>query len=84
MTDIRGLMRDKNDPQSFIPHIGVDELQGLIDSGVIDGGMIPKVACCADAVRMGVKRAVMIDGRIPHSILLELFSDEGIGTLITG
>ena len=83
MTDIRGLMRDRSDPGSFISHISIGALQGLIDSGSVEGGMLPKVACCADAVRMGVKRAVMIDGRIPHSILLELFSDEGIGTLIT-
>jgi acetylglutamate kinase len=83
MTDIRGLMRDKSDASSFLPHISVDELAGLIQSGAVDGGMIPKVNCCADAVKRGVSRAVMIDGRIPHAILLEMFSDEGIGTLIT-
>jgi acetylglutamate kinase len=83
MTDIRGLMRDKSDPDSFLPHVSVAELAKLIESGAVEGGMIPKVNCCADAVKQGVSRAVMIDGRIPHAILLEMFSDEGIGTLVT-
>ncbi|MDR1600708.1 MAG: acetylglutamate kinase [Oscillospiraceae bacterium] len=83
MTDIRGLMRDPRDPESFIPVIQVSEAAALRRQGAIDGGMIPKVECCAEAIRRGVAKAVMIDGRIPHAILLEMFSDEGIGTLFT-
>ncbi|NLG24397.1 MAG: acetylglutamate kinase [Clostridiales bacterium] len=81
MTDIRGLMRDMADPSSLIPEVTIGEVPGLIERGVVQGGMIPKVKCCADAVKLGVKRAVMIDGRIPHAILIEMFSDEGIGTM---
>lgn len=81
MTDIRGLMRDMADLDSLIASVGVDEVPDLIARGVVKGGMIPKVRCLADAVRQGVSRAVMIDGRIPHAILIEMFSDEGIGTL---
>lgn len=81
LTDIRGLMRDVSDPDSFIPSVSIDEVDGLIASGVVAGGMIPKVRSCEHAVRSGVRKAVMIDGRIPHAILLEMFSDEGIGTL---
>ncbi|MDR0898528.1 MAG: acetylglutamate kinase [Oscillospiraceae bacterium] len=82
MTDIQGLMRDVHDEGSLIPFVDIDELEGLIDAGVVTGGMIPKVRCCEDAVRGGVKKAVMIDGRVEHSILLEIFSDEGIGTML--
>jgi acetylglutamate kinase len=82
MTDIHGLMRDVHDEKSLIPFVDIDELEGLIDAGVVTGGMIPKVRCCEDAVRGGVKKAVMIDGRVEHSILLEIFSDEGIGTML--
>jgi len=81
MTDIRGLMRDKDDESTLIPSVDIGELSDLIADGTITGGMIPKVECCADAVRGGVHKAVMIDGRIPHSILIEMFSDEGIGTM---
>ncbi len=81
MTDIRGLMRDMQDENSLIGSVAIGELDGLIRDGTITGGMIPKVCCCAQAVEGGVKRAVMIDGRIPHSILIEMFSDEGIGTM---
>lgn len=81
MTDVRGLMREVNNPESLIPVVQVSEVPALIRQGIISGGMIPKVQCCVEAVRRGVKRAVMIDGRIPHAILLEVFSDEGIGTL---
>ena len=81
MTDIRGLMRDTKDENSLISSVSVGELPALIENGTITGGMIPKVECCADAVRGGVRKAVMIDGRIPHSILIEMFSDEGIGTM---
>lgn len=81
MTDVRGLMRDVSDAKSLIPCVQVSEVPALVRQGIISGGMIPKVQCCVEAVRRGVKRAVMIDGRIPHAILLEMFSDEGIGTL---
>ncbi len=83
LTDIPGLLKDVNNASTLIPHINVDEVEGLIDSGIISGGMIPKMQSCEKAVRSGVKKAVMIDGRIPHSILIEMFSDEGIGTLMT-
>ena len=81
MTDVRGLMRDLRDESTLIPVVQVSEVPALVKQGIISGGMIPKVQCCVEAVRRGVKRAVMIDGRIPHAILLEMFSDEGIGTL---
>ncbi len=83
LTDIRGLMRDVNDPDSLIHEVSLSELPGLIEQGVISGGMIPKVQSCVSALENGVKKAVMIDGRIEHSILIEMFSDEGIGTLFT-
>ncbi len=83
LSDIPGLLRDVNDPTTLIPEIHVDEVPALIESGIISGGMIPKMKSCEKAVRSGVKKAVMIDGRIPHSILIEMFSDEGIGTLMT-
>lgn len=83
LTDIPGLMRDVNDKNSLIPEIHVDEIDTLIESGVIYGGMIPKVRSLEVAVRAGVKKAVMIDGRVPHSILIEMFSNEGIGTLMS-
>lgn len=82
LSDIPGLLKDVNDPESLIPEIHVDEVPSLIESGIISGGMIPKMKSCEKAVRSGVKKAVMIDGRIPHSILIEMFSDEGIGTLM--
>lgn len=81
MTDIKGILRDKNDESSLIPVIKVDEAPALIEQGVINGGMIPKVQCCIDAIREGVKRVFIIDGRVPHSILIEVLSDEGIGTM---
>ena len=83
LTDIRGLLRDVNDDKSLIAAVKVDELEGLIEGGVISGGMIPKVRGLEKALREGVKKAVMIDGRVPHSILIEMFSDEGIGTMLT-
>lgn len=82
LTDIPGLLKDVNDPSSLIPEIHVDEVSSLIETGIISGGMIPKMLSCEKAVRSGVKKAVMIDGRIPHSILIEMFSKEGIGTLM--
>ena len=81
MTDIRGLLRDVHDEDSLIPVVNVSEVPMLKRDGIISGGMIPKIDCCVEAVRSGVNRAHIIDGRIEHSILLELFSDEGIGTM---
>ena len=81
MTDIRGLLRDVSDPESLIPGVNVSEVPMLKRDGIIKGGMIPKIDCCVEAVRNGVNRAHIIDGRIEHSIILELFSDEGIGTM---
>jgi len=82
LTDIRGLLKDPKDENTLIPTVHLPEVPLLIRDGVISGGMIPKVDCCVDAVRRGVPRAHILDGRMPHSILIELFSDEGIGTLI--
>ncbi|MEE0913605.1 MAG: acetylglutamate kinase [Ruminococcus sp.] len=81
MTDIRGLLRDVNDDESLISVVNVSEVPMLKRDGIIKGGMIPKIDCCVEAVRNGVSRAHIIDGRLEHSILLELFSDEGIGTM---
>lgn len=81
MTDIRGLLRDVNDEDSLISVVNASEVPRLKKEGIISGGMIPKIDCCVEAVRSGVNRAHIIDGRIKHSILLELFSDEGIGTM---
>ena len=82
MTDIRGLLRNKEDENTLIPVVNVSEVPKLRHEGIISGGMIPKIDCCVEAVRRGVGRAHIIDGRIPHSILIELFSDEGIGTML--
>ena len=81
MTDIRGLLRDVKDDDSLISVVNVSEVPMLKRDGIIKGGMIPKIDCCVEAVRNGVNRAHIIDGRLEHSILLELFSDEGIGTM---
>lgn len=81
MTDVRGLLRDKEDESTIIPVVNVSDVSRLKKEGIISGGMIPKIDCCVDAVRQGVGRAHIIDGRISHSILIELFSDEGIGTM---
>jgi len=80
MTDIQGVMKDKDDPNSLIRSIYVSDLKKLENEGIIAGGMIPKVECCVDAVRRGVKNVTIIDGRVPHSIIIELLTDEGIGT----
>ena len=84
LTDIAGILQDKDDPSTLISHIGVKDTERLIKEGVIVGGMIPKVECCAQAVRDGVRRVFIIDGRIPHSILIETLTDEGIGTMFDG
>jgi acetylglutamate kinase len=84
LTDIAGLRKDINDATSLIQRITVDELSALIADGTISGGMIPKVESCMQAVRGGVKSAHILDGRIAHVLLLELFTDQGVGTMITG
>ena len=81
MTDIVGLLRDKDDPTTLIPKVYVSDVMKLVRDGVISGGMIPKVNCCIEAIRRGVKKVFIIDGRIPHSILIETLTDEGIGTM---
>ncbi|MCI9226382.1 MAG: acetylglutamate kinase [Acutalibacter sp.] len=81
MTDVCGLLRDRDDESTLIPVVNVSDVRRLKKEGVINGGMIPKIDCCVDAVRRGVSRAHIIDGRIAHSILVELFTDEGIGTM---
>lgn len=81
MTDIAGLLRDKEDPTSLITKVSVSEAPMLMREGIICGGMIPKVECCIEAIRRGVKKVFIIDGRIPHSILIETLTDEGIGTM---
>ena len=80
MTDIAGILRDKNDPATLIPEMTLREARDLRESGVISGGMIPKVDCCVTALNAGVKNAVIMDGRVPHSILMELLTNEGAGT----
>ncbi len=84
MTDIAGILRDKDDPKTLIPHITVEEARELYAEGVISGGMIPKVDCCIEALRRGVQNVVIMDGRVPHSILMELLTDEGAGTMVMG
>ena len=81
MTDIVGLLRDKDDPTTLIPKVYVSDAPQLIRDGIISGGMIPKVNCCIEAIRRGVHKVFIIDGRIPHSILIETLTDEGIGTM---
>ena len=81
MTDTCGILRDKDDPSTLIPVVNVSEIPMLIKSGTIKGGMIPKTECCLEAIRRGVKKVFIIDGRTPHSILVELMTDEGIGTM---
>lgn len=81
MTDIKGVLKDKNDPNTLLTSINVSEIKQLQKQGIIDGGMIPKVSCCVEAIRRGVKQVVIIDGRVPHSVLIELLTDEGVGTM---
>ena len=84
MTDIAGVLKDMHDPSTLIPEISLDELPSLRENGIISGGMIPKVECCATAIARGVKNVVIMDGRVPHSILMELLTDEGAGTRFSG
>lgn len=81
MTDICGILKDKDDPTTLIPKITISHAPELIEQGIISGGMIPKVECCINAVKWGVQRVFIIDGRIPHAILIEMLTDEGIGTM---
>ena len=83
LTDVRGLLTDAGDESTLIPLARASEIPGLMKDGVIKGGMIPKIDCAVEAVRSGVKSTVILDGRIPHSILIELLSDAGVGTMIT-
>ena len=84
LSDIPGLLRDKDDPTTLIPELSVMEAARLRQEGVISGGMIPKMECCVEAIRRGVKKVIIMDGRVPHSILMELLTDEGAGTMIRG
>ena len=84
LSDIPGLLRDKDDPSTLIPEVSVIEAARLRQEGVISGGMIPKMECCVEAIRRGVKKVIIMDGRVPHSILMELLTDEGAGTMVKG
>ena len=83
LTDISGILRDKNDPETLISHISLAEADELVRDGIISDGMIPKVECCTNAIKWGVHRVFIIDGRVKHSILIETLTDEGIGTMFT-
>ena len=82
MTDIEGILRDKEDPSSLIPCIDLEEAAQLFESGIISGGMIPKVECCIEAIRLGTKKVTILDGRVPHALLIETMTDEGAGTMV--
>ncbi|MBR3847848.1 MAG: acetylglutamate kinase [Oscillospiraceae bacterium] len=84
MTDIAGILRDKDDPSTLIPEITIEDADKLYAEGVISGGMIPKVDCCIEAIHEGVSKVIIMDGRVPHSILMELLTNEGAGTMVTG
>ena len=84
LSDIPGLLRDKDDPTTLIPELSIMEAARLRQEGVISGGMIPKMECCVEAIRRGVRKVIIMDGRVPHSILMELLTDEGAGTMIKG
>lgn len=84
MTDIAGVMRDREDPNSLIAELTISEAEKLKKEGVISGGMIPKIDCCLTALKKGVDKVIIMDGRVPHSILMELLTDEGAGTMVLG
>lgn len=84
MTDVAGILRDKDDPTSLIPRVTVPQARQLYDEGIVSGGMIPKVDCCIEAIKHGVKKVIIMDGRVPHSILMEILTDEGAGTMVSG
>ena len=83
LTDVRGLLRDPKDESTLIPELQLSSVPALVREGIISGGMIPKIDCCVEAVRSGVQSAIILDGRVAHSILIELLCDEGIGTMLT-
>ena len=82
MTDIAGVLKDRDNPDSLIPLIDLDDAKKLFEDGTISGGMIPKVECCIEAIRRGVKKVFIMDGRVPHSLLIETLTDEGAGTMV--
>ncbi len=82
MTDIAGILKDKDNPESLIPVIDLNDAKKLFEDGTISGGMIPKVECCIEAIRKGVKKVFIMDGRVPHSLLIETLTDEGAGTMV--
>ncbi len=82
LTDIAGILKDQNDPSSLIPELDIKEAKQLFETGIISGGMIPKVECCIDAINRGVRKVIIMDGRVPHSILIETLTDEGAGTMV--
>lgn len=84
MTDIDGVLLDKDNPDTLIPEISLDEAKELVKSDIVSGGMIPKLECCISAITQGVKSVAIMDGRIPHALLMELFTDEGAGTMVRG
>ena len=84
MTDIAGILRDKDDPSTLIADVTISEAEQLKKDGIVSGGMIPKVDCCIEAINKGVKNVVIMDGRVPHSILMEILTDEGAGTMVMG
>jgi len=84
MTDVAGILRDPKDPETLIRELSVDEAKALYSEGVISGGMIPKVDCCIEAIQKGVSRVIIMDGRVPHAILMELLTNEGAGTMVKG
>ena len=84
MTDIAGVLRDRDDPQSLIPELSISQAVELFKQNIISGGMIPKVDCCIDAINRGVCSAIIMDGRVPHAILMEILTDEGAGTMVIG
>ena len=83
MTDVAGILKDKDDPDTLIPEISLSDAEKLFDNGIINGGMIPKVNCCIEAIHKGVDKVIIMDGRVPHSILMETLTNEGAGTMVT-
>ncbi|MBE5762756.1 MAG: acetylglutamate kinase [Clostridiales bacterium] len=84
MTDVAGILKDKDDPSTLIPEISIHEAEELSQEGIISGGMIPKLECCITGIRKGVENVIIMDGRVPHAILMELLTDEGAGTMVKG
>lgn len=84
MTDISGILKEKDNPDTLIPKVTVSEAVKLFEDGTISGGMIPKVECCLEAIKRGVKKVFIMDGRVPHSLLIEMLTDEGAGTMVVG